>query len=254
MAQLVETLTAAGAMDYTIVVGATASELAPAAVHRALFRLRHGRILHGSGQGRADRLRRPEQARGGLPRPVAAHPPSAGTRGLSRRRVLPAQPPAGARRTAGPRSTAAVPSRRCPSSRPRRATYPPTSPPTSSPSPTARSSCETELFHSGVMPAVNPGISVSPRRRQRADQGHEEGRRQPEARSTASTVSCRALRSSAPTWTPIPRRRLAQGERIVEVLKQNRNHPIAVEDQVCIFYAVTHGFLKDVAVNGRGRV
>ena len=43
--------------------------------------------------------------------------------------------------------------------------------------------------------------------------------------------------------------RLAQGERIVEVLKQNRSHPIAVEDQVCIFYAVTRGFLKDVEVN-----
>ena len=42
--------------------------------------------------------------------------------------------------------------------------------------------------------------------------------------------------------------RLAQGARIVEVLKQNRNHPIAVEDQVCIFYAVTHDFLKDVQV------
>ena len=34
----------------------------------------------------------------------------------------------------------------------------------------------------------------------------------------------------------------------MEVLKQNRSHPIAVEDQVCIFYAVTHDFLKDVEV------
>jgi len=34
----------------------------------------------------------------------------------------------------------------------------------------------------------------------------------------------------------------------VEVLKQNRNHPIAVEDQVCIFYAVTHDFLEQVEV------
>jgi F-type H+-transporting ATPase subunit alpha len=34
----------------------------------------------------------------------------------------------------------------------------------------------------------------------------------------------------------------------VEVLKQGRNHPIAVENQVCLFYAVTHDFLKDVAV------
>ena len=34
----------------------------------------------------------------------------------------------------------------------------------------------------------------------------------------------------------------------MEVLKQNRNHPIAVENQVCIFYAVTHDFLKEIEV------
>ena len=42
--------------------------------------------------------------------------------------------------------------------------------------------------------------------------------------------------------------RLAQGERIVEVLKQDRNSPISMEHQVCILYAVTHDLLKDVAV------
>ena len=50
--------------------------------------------------------------------------------------------------------------------------------------------------------------------------------------------------------TQIPRRVWLRA-RIVEVLKQNRNHPIAVEDQVCIFYAVTHDFgdvqVQDVA-------
>ena len=50
-----------------------------AAVYRPLFRLRHGRILHAQGQGRAHHLRRPVQARRRLPRPVAADPPSAGT-------------------------------------------------------------------------------------------------------------------------------------------------------------------------------
>ncbi|MBQ6803144.1 MAG: F0F1 ATP synthase subunit alpha, partial [Clostridia bacterium] len=42
--------------------------------------------------------------------------------------------------------------------------------------------------------------------------------------------------------------RLAQGARIVEVLKQSRNKPVAVENQVCLFYAVTHDFLKEVEV------
>ena len=42
--------------------------------------------------------------------------------------------------------------------------------------------------------------------------------------------------------------RLAQGERIVEVLKQDRNAPVDVAYQVCILYAVIGGYLKDVPV------
>lgn len=44
------------------------------------------------------------------------------------------------------------------------------------------------------------------------------------------------------------KRRLAQGERIVEVLKQDRNSPVPVEQQVCILYAVTNDYLVDVPV------
>ena len=40
--------------------------------------------------------------------------------------------------------------------------------------------------------------------------------------------------------------RLAQGERIVEVLKQKNSAPVEVAHQVCILYAVTHGYLKDI--------
>ena len=42
--------------------------------------------------------------------------------------------------------------------------------------------------------------------------------------------------------------RLAQGERIVEVLKQNRNTPLEVAQQVCILYAVVNGFLSQIPV------
>lgn len=42
--------------------------------------------------------------------------------------------------------------------------------------------------------------------------------------------------------------RLAQGERIVEILKQDRNSPVPVEKQVAILYATIHGYLKDIAV------
>ncbi|MBQ9300915.1 MAG: F0F1 ATP synthase subunit alpha [Clostridia bacterium] len=106
---------------------------------------------------------------------------------------------------------------------------------------------ETELFHSGIMPAVNPGISVS----------RVGGNAQIKAmKKVAGSLKLlysqyRELQSFAQFGSDLDadtKARLAQGERIVEVLKQNRNHPIAVEDQVCIFYAVTHDFLKQVEV------
>ena len=68
------------------------------AVSGALRRLRHGRIFPRCRTPRALRLRRSFQARRGLSRNFAAAAPSAGTRSLSGRRVLSAQPPAGARR------------------------------------------------------------------------------------------------------------------------------------------------------------
>ena len=106
---------------------------------------------------------------------------------------------------------------------------------------------ETELFHSGIMPAVNPGISVS----------RVGGNAQIKAmKKVAGSLKLlysqyRELQSFAQFGSDLDadtKARLAQGERIVEVLKQNRSHPVAVENQVCIFYAVTHDFLKNVEV------
>ena len=106
---------------------------------------------------------------------------------------------------------------------------------------------ETELFHSGVMPAIDPGISVS----------RVGGDAQIKAmKKVAGSLKLlysqyRELQSFAQFGSDLDadtKARLAQGARIVEVLKQNRNRPVAVENQVCIFYAVTHDFLKDVAV------
>ncbi len=106
---------------------------------------------------------------------------------------------------------------------------------------------ETELFHSGIMPAVNPGISVS----------RVGGNAQIKAmKKVAGTLKLaysqyRELQSFAQFGSDLDsdtKRRLAQGERIVEVLKQNRNSPIAVENQVAIIYAVTNNYLDDVKV------
>ena len=106
---------------------------------------------------------------------------------------------------------------------------------------------ETELFHSGIMPAIDPGISVS----------RVGGDAQIKAmKKVAGSLKLlysqyRELQSFAQFGSDLDadtKARLAQGARIVEVLKQNRNRPVAVENQVCIFYAVTHDFLKDVEV------
>ena len=106
---------------------------------------------------------------------------------------------------------------------------------------------ETELFHAGIMPAVNPGISVS----------RVGGNAQIKAmKKVAGTLKLlysqyRELQSFAQFGSdldPDTKARLDQGERIVGVLKQNHNAPVAVEKQVCILYAVTNGYLKDIAV------
>ena len=106
---------------------------------------------------------------------------------------------------------------------------------------------ESELFHSGIMPAVNPGISVS----------RVGGNAQIKAmKKVAGTLKLaysqyRELQSFAQFGSDLDddtKRRLAQGERIVEVLKQNRSNPIPVENQVAIIYAVTNNMLDDVAV------
>ena len=106
---------------------------------------------------------------------------------------------------------------------------------------------ESELFHSGVMPAVNPGISVS------RVGGNAQIKAMKKVAGTLKLIysQYRELQSFAQFGSDLDddtKARLAQGERIVEVLKQDRSTPIAVEHQVAILYAVTHDVLADVAV------
>ena len=106
---------------------------------------------------------------------------------------------------------------------------------------------ESELFNSGIMPAVNPGISVS----------RVGGAAQIKAmKKVAGSLKLlysqyRELQSFAQFGSDLDadtKARLALGERIVAVLKQKNNAPVEVAHQVCILYAVTNGYLKDVAV------
>lgn len=107
---------------------------------------------------------------------------------------------------------------------------------------------ETELFHAGIMPAINPGISVS--RVGGAAQLKPMKKVAGELKLLYSQY--RELQSFAQFGSDLDadtKSRLALGERIVEVLKQKRNHPLSVGCQVAIIYAVIHGFLDDVPVD-----
>lgn len=106
---------------------------------------------------------------------------------------------------------------------------------------------ETELFHAGIMPAINPGISVS--RVGGAAQLKPIKKVAGELKLLYSQY--RELQSFAQFGSDLDadtKKRLALGERIVEVLKQKRNAPVSVGCQVAIVYAVIHGYLDDVPV------
>ncbi len=104
---------------------------------------------------------------------------------------------------------------------------------------------ETELFHSGIMPAVNPGISVS------RVGGNAQIKAMKKVAGTLKLVysQYRELQSFAQFGSDLDadtRARLATGDRIVQILKQDKNAPVPVENQVVIIYAVLNGYLDKV--------
>ena len=106
---------------------------------------------------------------------------------------------------------------------------------------------ETELFHSGIMPAVYPGISVS------RVGGDAQIKAMKKVAGTLKLIysQYRELQSFAQFGSDLDadtKARLEQGARIVEVLKQSQNAPVPVEKQVAILYAVTKGVLESVKV------
>ena len=110
---------------------------------------------------------------------------------------------------------------------------------------------ESELFHSGVMPAVNPGISVS------RVGGNAQIKAMKKVAGTLKLIysQYRELVSFAQFGSDLDadtKMRLEQGARIVEVLKQKQNAPVPVEKQVAILYAVTKGILSKVATEDVG--
>src|SRR5690625_3858679 len=106
---------------------------------------------------------------------------------------------------------------------------------------------QSDLFFAGVRPAINPGLSVS----------RVGGDAQISAmKDVAGTLrldlaAFRELEAFAQFGSDLDeatQARLNRGQRTVEVLKQGLHKPLVVEKQVMIIYALTNGFLDDVAV------
>ena len=104
---------------------------------------------------------------------------------------------------------------------------------------------ETELFHSGIRPAINPGISVS----RVGGSAQIKGMKKVAGELKLLYAQYRELQAFAQFGSDLDadtKARLALGERIVEVLKQKRSAPVRVGCQVAIVYAVINGYLNEV--------
>ena len=105
----------------------------------------------------------------------------------------------------------------------------------------------TDLFYSNVRPAVDAGISVS----RVGGNAQVKAMRQVAGPLRLALAQFRELEAFAQFGSdldPATQRQLARGARLVEILKQPQYQPVPVEKQVAIIYAVTNGHLDDVEV------
>lgn len=106
---------------------------------------------------------------------------------------------------------------------------------------------ETEMFHAGFRPAINAGLSVS----RVGGAAQIKAMKKIAGPIRTELAQYRELAAFAQFGSELDddtRERLAQGERIKEVLKQPQYQPLAVEKQIVIIYAVTRKYLLDVSV------
>ncbi len=107
---------------------------------------------------------------------------------------------------------------------------------------------ETELFNSGIRPAVNPGISVS----RVGGSAQIKAMKKVSGSLKLEYSQYRELQAFSQFGSDLDadtKARLAKGERIVAVLKQPQSSPISVENQVIIIFAVINDYLKDIPVD-----
>ncbi|MEG1003596.1 F0F1 ATP synthase subunit alpha [Clostridium sp.] len=106
---------------------------------------------------------------------------------------------------------------------------------------------EAELFYSGQRPAVNPGISVS----RVGGNAQIKAMKQVSGTLRLELAQYRELASFAQFGSDLDQdtaRRLEKGKRLIEILKQDQYSPMAVEDQVTILYVAINDYLSDIKV------
>jgi F-type H+-transporting ATPase subunit alpha len=107
---------------------------------------------------------------------------------------------------------------------------------------------EADLFNAGVRPAVNVGISVS----RVGGDAQVKAMKQVAGTLRLDLAQYRGLAAFAQFGSDLDKasqRQLARGDRLTEILKQKQYHPVPVEKQITIIYAGTNGFLDDLPVS-----
>ena len=107
---------------------------------------------------------------------------------------------------------------------------------------------ETDMFYSNVRPAINPGISVS----RVGGSAQIKAMKQVAGRLRLDLAQYRELEAFSQFGSELDQatqKQLARGARVVEVLKQPQYQPMPVERQILVIFAVTNGYLDDVAVD-----
>ncbi len=105
---------------------------------------------------------------------------------------------------------------------------------------------ESDLFYSGIRPAVNPGLSVS----RVGGDAQTPAMRQVAGRLRLELAQFRELSAFAQFGSELDvatRAQLDRGLRLTELLKQGQHQTMALEDQILVLYAGIHGYLDDVA-------
>jgi F-type H+-transporting ATPase subunit alpha len=107
---------------------------------------------------------------------------------------------------------------------------------------------ETDLFYQGIRPAVNVGISVS----RVGSSAQIKAMKQVAGAIKGELAQYREMAAFAKFGSDLDastQRLLARGERLTELLKQPQYSPLAVEEQVAVIYAGTRGYLDKLPVN-----